>query len=211
MSEGMPLENLEKRLESVFDKDVNWSKFGGNWQTPFKREFCRRLIQYFNIELGKFVNGGMHGDRFVPNTPPHFTKFAREIGITEKRLYEWAEIYPEFKVAMDMATDMRNEVLKDNSLLGNYESKTAHLFLEHYAGIKPKAEAPQMAVLPVGFVDGFNRFLEQRGEKPIALPEVDVQEAEVKEPEKVPVAKPTVSGMGKDFKKFHEDRSKTPG
>lgn len=210
MPDGGVPENFipaEERLDKVFDGSVDWRKFGGNWQTPYKKEFCRRLVQFFNIELGHYVSGGIHGEKYVPHTPPHFTKFAREIGVTEKRLYEWAELYPEFKVAMDMALDMRNEVLKDNSLLGHYEAKVANLFLEHYAGVKPKSDGQQPSMLPVVFMDSFNRFLEQRGEKPIALP--GIEDAEAKEVEKAPSAKPVVSGMGKDFKKFSEDRSKT--
>mgnify|MGYP001593621430 CR=1 FL=1 len=187
----------EENLENVFEGAVNWNRFGGtNWQTPYKRDFCKRLVQYFNVGLGKFVASGIAGEKFVPETPPHFSKFARKIGVTEKTLYEWTEIYPEFKVAMDMANEMRNEVLKDNSLLGNYDTKIAAMFIHHYTEIKDKAVPPPIPQgLPIVFIDGINRFLEQRGEKPIALP--GIEDAEVVEVQ---------TEVAKDFKKFREEK-----
>ncbi len=197
-----------ERLDRVFShQKLDWSKFTEK-RLPYDKKYCQKLIDFFSVGLGEEKVGYLGASSFKANPLPHLSAFARQIGTDEDTLNYWATIFPEWKAAMQMATDMRNELLKDNALLGNYDSKVATLFLGHYAGIKDKTEAPpNSGQLPLIFAQTFDRYLEQRGEPPVKLPAPDVQDAEIVEPE-APMPPPPVSEMGKEFKEFSAKRSK---
>lgn len=58
--------------------------------------------------------------RYVPNTPPHFSEFARQIGVPTRRLKQWAQKYPEFRDAYEACQEILEEFLIDNGLVGSY-------------------------------------------------------------------------------------------
>lgn len=190
--------SLEERGESVFSGGkIDWRKMGIT-TLPYSIDYCDKLMKYFDTSLGELIKG-----RFQANPMPHFSKFARSIGTTEEILNHWATIFPEWKFAMQLARDMRDEVLKDNALLGRYDSGVAKLFLSHFAGIKEKAEPPALTGLSLAFAQGINHYLKQRGEEPIVLP--GVEEADYTE---VVEEKP-VSDAGASFKEFRAKRQKS--
>ena len=59
-------------------------------------------------------------ERFVPNTPPHFSEFARSIGVTTRTLNRWAREHPEFREAYQVCQEIFEEFLIDNGLMGSY-------------------------------------------------------------------------------------------
>ena len=79
--ENPQIESLEEKGEkSLGGNRINWKSF--TIHTPFHQKYCQAIINFFNVELGAWVDAGIAGKRFVPSTLPHFTKFAREIGVT---------------------------------------------------------------------------------------------------------------------------------
>lgn len=58
--------------------------------------------------------------RYVPNTPPHFSEFARKIGVTTRTLKRWASKHPEFRDAYEQCQEIFEEFLIDNGLTGSY-------------------------------------------------------------------------------------------
>lgn len=59
-------------------------------------------------------------ERYIPNTPPHFSEFARSIGVTTRTLKRWCREHPEFKDAYDQCQEIFEEFLIDNGLTGAY-------------------------------------------------------------------------------------------
>lgn len=59
-------------------------------------------------------------ERFVANTPPHFSEFARSIGVTTRTLRRWARDHAEFGEAYQMCQEILEEFLIDNGLTGAY-------------------------------------------------------------------------------------------
>ena len=59
-------------------------------------------------------------ERFVANTPPHFSEFARSIGVTTRTLKRWARDHAEFGEAYQMCQEILEEFLIDNGLTGAY-------------------------------------------------------------------------------------------
>lgn len=59
-------------------------------------------------------------ERYVPNTPPHFSEFSRSIGVSTRRLKSWANLYPEFREAYETCQEILEEFLIDNGLVGAY-------------------------------------------------------------------------------------------
>lgn len=198
-------ETPAERLDRVFsNQKLDWSKFTEK-RLPYDKKYCQKLIDFFSVGLGSESAGYLGAKIFKANPLPHLSAFAREIGTDEDTLNYWATIFPEWKAAMQMATDMRNELLKDNALLGNYDSKVATLFLGHYAGIKDKVEVVPSTGMPIEFMDKFDKYLQQRGEKPVLRTLPNTEEAEFTDVK--PKEAPAVTEKGKAFKEFREKRN----
>jgi len=59
-------------------------------------------------------------ERFIANTPPHFSEFARSIGVTTRTLKRWARDHQEFREAYESCQEILEEFLIDNGLTGSY-------------------------------------------------------------------------------------------
>lgn len=58
--------------------------------------------------------------REVPATPPHFSEFARSIGVTTRQLKKWARDHDDFREAYETCQEIFEEFLIDNGLTGSY-------------------------------------------------------------------------------------------
>lgn len=58
--------------------------------------------------------------REIPATPPHFSEFARSIGVTTRQLKKWARDHDDFREAYETCQEIFEEFLIDNGLTGNY-------------------------------------------------------------------------------------------
>lgn len=90
--------------------------------------YCEQMIEYFDrpkmkeiIDSYTWKSGAVsEKSRFVPNTPPHFSEFARSIGVTTRTLNKWARENPEFRNAHQICQEILEEFLIDNGLVGAY-------------------------------------------------------------------------------------------
>lgn len=89
---------------------------------------CDQMLAYFDkpknreiIDTYTWKSGAVsEKSRYVPNTPPHFSEFARSIGVTTRTLKKWCREHPEFKEAYDQCQEIFEEFLIDNGLVGSY-------------------------------------------------------------------------------------------
>jgi hypothetical protein len=62
--------------------------------------------------------------REIPNPPPHFSDFARNVlGVTKKRLEKWAKENEEFNEYYEACKDIVQEFIVDNGIVGNYSAQ----------------------------------------------------------------------------------------
>lgn len=100
----------------------------------FDRPKTRRVIDSYTWKSGAVSDK----ERFVPNTPPHFSEFARSIGVTTRKLKSWAKDHPEFKEAMEQCQEILEEFLIDNGLLGVYGSQAMIFVAKNKTKMKDK-------------------------------------------------------------------------
>lgn len=97
-------------------------------QGEYHPSYCAALLEWFDkpkmkriVDSYTWKSGAVsEKERFVPNTPPHFSEFARSIGVSTRTLKKWASVHPEFKEAMESAQEILEEFLIDNGLIGAY-------------------------------------------------------------------------------------------
>lgn len=90
--------------------------------------YCEQMIRYFDRPKTKKIydtytwkSGAVsEKERYVPNTPPHFSEFARSIGVTTRTLNKWCREHPEFREAHQICQEIFEEFLIDNGLIGSY-------------------------------------------------------------------------------------------
>lgn len=82
----------------------------------FDRPKMKEITDYYTWKSGAVSEK----IRYVPNTPPHFSEFARKIGVTTRTLKRWASKYPEFRDAYEQCQEIFEEFLIDNGLTGSY-------------------------------------------------------------------------------------------
>lgn len=90
--------------------------------------YIEHIIQYFDQPKKREVRdyftykSGAESEkvRYVPNPPPQFSKYARSIGVTTKKLQEWGEEHPEFGEALGICQEIFEEFLIENGLTGEY-------------------------------------------------------------------------------------------
>lgn len=89
---------------------------------------CEQMVQYFDrpkvketVDTYTWKSGAVsEKKRHVPATPPHFSEFARKIGVTTRTLKIWAGKYPAFGEAYETCGEIYEEFLIENGLTGAY-------------------------------------------------------------------------------------------
>ena len=143
---GAPLINsLQKGSESFFQKsgaeilipETNYLDPVGVTAVVLKKsdyspEVGPAMYAYFNardkyrmtIDTITWKNGEVsEKERMLPNTPPHFSEFARSIGVTHKRLQKWAKDHADFAEYYDACQDIIQEFYIDNGVTGAYSGQ----------------------------------------------------------------------------------------
>ena len=90
--------------------------------------YVQQMLEYFDrpkmkevVDTYTWKSGAVsEKSRFIPNTPPHFTEFARSIGVSAATLKRWAAAHPEFGEAYQICQEIFEEFLIDNGLTGAY-------------------------------------------------------------------------------------------
>ena len=90
--------------------------------------YCEQMLAFFDrpkmetvYDTFTWKSGAVtEKERKVPNLPPHFSEFARKIGVTTRTLKRWASQHTEFKEAYEQCQEIFEEFLIDNGLVGSY-------------------------------------------------------------------------------------------
>jgi len=120
----------------------------------YQPAYCEMMIEYFDKPKAKRIvdyytwkSGAVsEKERFVPNTPPHFSEFARTIGVTAKKLEYWASQHPEFALAYDQCQEILEEFLIDNGLTGAYGAIAMKFVAVNRSSMKDKQVTENIAV-----------------------------------------------------------------
>ena len=124
--------------------------------TDYKPEYCRMMLDYFDIEVQKVVDieipdgkGGMSKEsKAVTNTYPTLERFAFKIGVARQTLHNWANakkpdgtpVHPDFFDAYTRARDLQAALLIEGGMAGLYDSKFACLAAKNIAGWRDQVE-----------------------------------------------------------------------
>lgn len=72
---------------------------------------------------------------------PTIVGFALYLGVVEKTLHNWANEYPEFRVALDKIKSEQRQRLINSGLSGEYNSTIAKLILSSNHGMRERVDA----------------------------------------------------------------------
>ena len=114
----------------------------------YSPSFCDEIVKHFTVK--ELYKAEVAQEGYSPKTraivskkfimvatpPPHFSEFARKIGVEESVLYEWEAKRPDFKIAMQKARDMQQEKIINGGLCGHYESRFAQMVASNMFGWK---------------------------------------------------------------------------
>lgn len=133
--------------------------------TKYKEEYCRQIIEYFDIEptrevdvVTTFKNGTTReSTEERPNHLPFFANFAYSIGSNPQRLLEWCKKFPKFQEAYTRAKALQKQHLVVCGLLGLFNSKFAVFTAKNITEWRDKQELEHSGKdgqpIPVQIVD----------------------------------------------------------
>lgn len=88
--------------------------------------FSKREKSHVSYETFVWKNGEVREKKItVPNPPPHFSEFARTLGVTKKIIENWAKKNSDFGMYYEACKDIIEEFYIDNGLIGNYSGQFA--------------------------------------------------------------------------------------
>ena len=113
-------EEIDKLTDALLDTtDEEWRSSAGR-PTTYKPEYCKKIIEYFNIDLytkTQLRDGTVHMEAC---DFPSMEGFAYSIGVHRRTLQNWTKNYAAFDHAYKMALDRQEEILMINGLHGSY-------------------------------------------------------------------------------------------
>ena len=141
-------EKLEKK-PSPGGKTAEKLKHPGGRPTKYKPEYCDRLIAFFDVEPfreDEIEHLRKDGDvsyvelkRFA-NRLPTLRRFAREIGVSWRTVYNWKETKEEFLHALEEAEQIRQDFVNENGLNGIYNSAYAKFWAINMTKMRDRVE-----------------------------------------------------------------------
>ena len=131
----------------------------------YRTAYARQVIDFFSIEAYTTIvqDRGEDRDPVVVQAPskfPTLERFAAGIGVSAKRLKEWADAlsadgsarHPEFRDAYARARDLQRAVLIEGAMVGAYEARVASLALKNLADWRDKVDVAA-EVVPTSAAD----------------------------------------------------------
>lgn len=117
----------EKTTKKTEEKKTE--KHAGGRPPKYDSKYCKKLIDFFNIEPYKereiniITKDGREITRYedVANDLPTFERFAVSIGTHRNTLLNWCEQHTEFLCAYNKAKDCQKDMLIVNGLRGLYQ------------------------------------------------------------------------------------------
>ena len=141
-------------------------KHAGGRPTTYKPEYCKMIIEYFDVDPTKVVETKYTNkkgetwtkDEIVANALRFLSMFAYSIGSNPQRLLEWCKEFPEFQEAYTQAKELQKQHLIECGLLGLFNSKFAIFTAKNITTMRDKVEVdhgiqPETAQL-LGLIDG---------------------------------------------------------
>lgn len=128
---GVPIQNFSKNHLTPTVSNTRSSDLLEGEKVPpgeYHPEYCKKMLEYFDkpkmIEIKDqytWKSGAVsEKSRFVPAPLPHFSYFARSIGVSTRQLKAWRRKHEEFREAWDQCQEIVDEFLIDNGLVGGY-------------------------------------------------------------------------------------------
>lgn len=134
--------------------------------SKYKAHYALELIKYFSVKPYERVEKDSKTYAYKPYEPsdyPSFAGFAIHIGVSRHTIRNWAEEYPEFGEAYQLAKDYQENWLLVNGLKGAIPPQFAQFILINNSDYRQKSkdEAPDTVIAPVG-VDPKDPDFEQK-------------------------------------------------
>lgn len=128
--------------------EVPKPKHAGGRPTDYRPEYCEQIIEFFSGELTKKLKkkittkqGAVIEEEIeVANDLPTLVSFARKIGTSRQRLYEWEKVHPEFKDALSRARELGENFMVQNAITGRYNPKAFVFIAQNYTPMRDKLE-----------------------------------------------------------------------
>lgn len=123
---GKKKKRTAKKTKPTKKKSAKKNK--GGRPTKYKKEYCRKIIEFFDIGPTReveVVTAFKNGTEKISteeraNHLPFFSKFAKSIGVHDNTLELWCKKYPEFMCAYTRAKHLQKQHLITCGLLGLY-------------------------------------------------------------------------------------------
>lgn len=106
--------------------------------TKYEREYALQMIDFFSVEVFTIDKLG----RKKLNRYPTFERFATNIGVTHKTLWNWAQ-HPdnsEFLHAYQICQDLQKALLVEGGLSGEYNNNFAKFLAVNVTDLRDKVE-----------------------------------------------------------------------
>lgn len=132
------------------------AKHAGGRPTLYKPEYCKKIIEYFDIEpyrereiLVTNSKTGYEKTEYeeVANDLPTLSGFAHSINVNQDTLHEWCKKHQEFSEAFKRAKEMQEEILMTNGLRDNYNPAFAIFTAKNVCGWRDKQELEHSGAL----------------------------------------------------------------
>lgn len=88
----------------------------GGQPTKYKESFPEEMIEYAKSFKRSKITGRYKTEK--PLSPPTIGGFAIKIGVSREVLYDWKDLYPEFKKAMEILMTVQEEHIVDINMRG---------------------------------------------------------------------------------------------
>jgi hypothetical protein len=125
-------------------------------KSKFRKIYCKRIIDYFNIPPTKIVlekihykNGGEKEKEIeVANELPTITGFAMSIGVDDTTVVRWTKKNQTFRTAYEKAKKMQEDIWFKNSLKGFYNPQFAIFAGKNIFGWKDESKVKTEVTFP---------------------------------------------------------------
>ena len=124
-------------------------KRGPKGPSKYKKEYCKKLIEFFDIdpyEDKEMKHFGKDGElkwvdyKRVANRLPTIRNFAKKIKVDFTTLYDWIKKYEEFSHAFTQAKEIRKWFLIENGLNNCYNPAFAIFVAKNITDMRDKQE-----------------------------------------------------------------------
>lgn len=134
-------------------------------KTKYKPEYDQDIIHYFNKPRTKitkeklyYKNGSIREyEKEIPNDPPWFSEFARNIGVDKITMLRWCDEHESFRIAYAQAKEIQKEFIAGNTIRGLYNPRFGEFTMKNVTGWRDLREQKVSGNVKVMVTDQFNQ------------------------------------------------------